>query len=275
LREARGYRRVTTAEVAAATRVTPEYVEALESGEWGKIPAAYLRGYLSLYASAVGMNREKVLRTFDRLLADARDREGAVLDQSGPLLPQPEHVGVTRAKIRTSWFAGMARNRRAVFCTTAVVIVALSVTVHLVRRATRETVAVTAFEQATLEAGLRVHGPFTLLPLDSLAPPGGEKRPVKQAMWVGRRSALLLFQRDDGEWEKLRFATYDTIAVEYRHHLIAKVTPRDGAVAFSGDTAVPHDTTIADTALYRVPQVSKASISRLDSLADTLNAAPN
>ena len=115
LREAREYRQMTLNEVARATRISVEFLQALESARWDQIPRAYLRGYLGLYAFAVGMNREKVLRSFDHIVAPSTGRPGAVLEEAPPLLQAPEHVGVTRAKIRTAWFAALSQNRRTAY----------------------------------------------------------------------------------------------------------------------------------------------------------------
>lgn len=67
LREAREYRRIPLDQVARDTRIALTYLKALEEGRWDLIPAPYLRGYLTTYAEAVGMVRDKVLKRFDEL----------------------------------------------------------------------------------------------------------------------------------------------------------------------------------------------------------------
>jgi|GEM_PF-2385545 len=67
LREARAYRSIELEQVAQETRISLPYLQALESGEWERMPAPYLRGYLSAYSECLGMNLEKVLRRFDEL----------------------------------------------------------------------------------------------------------------------------------------------------------------------------------------------------------------
>lgn len=67
LREARSYRNVELEQVAQETRISLPYLQALESGEWERLPGPFLRGYLSAYAECLSMNLEKVLRRFDEL----------------------------------------------------------------------------------------------------------------------------------------------------------------------------------------------------------------
>jgi len=52
-------------EVTRATRLAPGVVEALESGEEGRIPPrAYVVGYLRSYAQAVGLDADEVVLRF-------------------------------------------------------------------------------------------------------------------------------------------------------------------------------------------------------------------
>jgi cytoskeletal protein RodZ len=61
-RELRGLARD---EVTRATRLAPGVVEALESGEEGRIPPrAYVVGYLRSYAQAVGLDPDEVVLRF-------------------------------------------------------------------------------------------------------------------------------------------------------------------------------------------------------------------
>ncbi|MDP2360156.1 MAG: helix-turn-helix transcriptional regulator [bacterium] len=67
LLKAREYQLVALDQVAGETHIALIYLEALESGEWERIPGPYLRGYLTAYAECIGMVREKVLKRFDEL----------------------------------------------------------------------------------------------------------------------------------------------------------------------------------------------------------------
>jgi cytoskeletal protein RodZ len=66
-RELRGLARD---EVVRATKLAPGVVEALESGEEGRIPPrAYVVGYLRAYASAVGLDADEVVLRFHEAAA--------------------------------------------------------------------------------------------------------------------------------------------------------------------------------------------------------------
>lgn len=61
-RELRGLSRD---QVTRATKLAPGVVEALESGEEGRIPPrAYVMGYLRAYAAAVGLDADEVVLRF-------------------------------------------------------------------------------------------------------------------------------------------------------------------------------------------------------------------
>jgi cytoskeletal protein RodZ len=60
-------------EVARATKLAPGVVEALESGEQGRIPPhAYVVGYLRAYAHAVGLDADEVVLRFEEAVGPAR-----------------------------------------------------------------------------------------------------------------------------------------------------------------------------------------------------------
>jgi cytoskeletal protein RodZ len=68
-RELRGLARD---EVTRATKLAPGVVEALESGEEGRIPPrAYVKGYLRSYAAAVGLDPDEVVLRFEEAAGPA------------------------------------------------------------------------------------------------------------------------------------------------------------------------------------------------------------
>jgi transcriptional regulator with XRE-family HTH domain len=253
LREARGYRQVTLFEVAEITRINREFIEALESGRWDEIPPAYLRGYLALYGQAVGMNREKVLRSFDQMMAPGTAHDKAVLDDGPRLLKGPEHAEVTRAKIRTAWFAALSRNRGAMLGVTIVALLALFGLLHWSRRAHDLRVAAIPFSVAVHENRSKVHGPLTVLPLS----PGGREDAHDQATgrWitcVGLAPGVLVASRDGLPVERRRYGAYDTIKVEFVSDIMLTIHPVRSAVCSFGDSTLTRVGNLAaDTALYR------------------------
>jgi cytoskeletal protein RodZ len=72
-RELRGLARD---EVARATKLAPGVVEALESGEEGRIPPrAYVVGYLRAYATAVGLDADEVVLRFQEAAGPVGDSD--------------------------------------------------------------------------------------------------------------------------------------------------------------------------------------------------------
>jgi hypothetical protein len=65
LREARERRQLTTSQLAAATRMKVQIVEAIESETFRKIPAPiYGRGFIKLYAEAVGLDPRPLIEEY-------------------------------------------------------------------------------------------------------------------------------------------------------------------------------------------------------------------
>jgi transcriptional regulator with XRE-family HTH domain len=87
LKAAREFRRISLKEIAGETMISLGYLTHLENGEWQEVPFPYLRGYLISYAETVGMNLDKVLRTFDELnWSPPQGTRPVVKDLSGPVV---------------------------------------------------------------------------------------------------------------------------------------------------------------------------------------------
>jgi hypothetical protein len=262
LREARAYQQVTLAEVASATRVTVAYLDALEQGRWDEIPRAYLRGYLGLYAQAVGMNREKVLRGFDHLVLPTAIGSAAVLDETPALLSQPEDVGVTRAKIRATWFALLSRNRRFVYGLTFLVVAGVLVLLYLSRRGGREAIWEMPFSQSLAENEMKVHGPLRVVPVE-----GGSEGAVqtdRRGCWVqfvGVEAGSIEAQADGGQIIQFRFRCFDTLRFQYLSSFRAWVWPGLAATGHVDTTAVEPVRSRGDTVMFELDARSKLSTS--------------
>jgi cytoskeletal protein RodZ len=62
LKQERELRSVAPDEIAASTRLSTSVIEALESGDEGRMPPrAYVVGYLRAYAGAVGLDADEVV----------------------------------------------------------------------------------------------------------------------------------------------------------------------------------------------------------------------
>lgn len=87
-----------------------EYLEALEDGKLDVIPQPIQRGVISAYAKTARMNSEKVLHTLEELQG-IRPKSAAGFLTPDRSSRESMTVGMTRAQIRTAWFASIADNR--------------------------------------------------------------------------------------------------------------------------------------------------------------------
>lgn len=81
LRRERELRKISLEEVAERTRVRLDYLQAIESEHFEKLPGmTFARGYLKAYAEYIGLNSEEVLLRFEDFLnhlsgSDATSRQ--------------------------------------------------------------------------------------------------------------------------------------------------------------------------------------------------------
>jgi transcriptional regulator with XRE-family HTH domain len=252
LKRAREFNGISLSEVSEKTRVLLEYLEALESGRWESIPQPYLRGYLYLYAQCVGMNVEKVIKGYDDIAASG-DRDGsATLDLTSPLLRQPEHIGVTRAKIRTGWFTALTRTRRLAYLVLAVSVLVLGTTLYVSRKSQRPHTTIPPFNETESDYLRTVRGPVTRLNLTSVNREDavssiGSKELIICGLAQG--SALIASGAEKGEI--LRYMPYDTIIITYDSMCYITISPGKAAIVttFAGDTLLPTGSN-ADSTFY-------------------------
>ena len=87
LKRAREEKRVSLADIADRTLINIKYLEAIERGETGILPQAYVRAFIREYAAAIGLDGAEMLRRFDesrRAAEDAaRPRERVPDSQAG------------------------------------------------------------------------------------------------------------------------------------------------------------------------------------------------
>lgn len=262
LRRARVYNRVELSDVAEQTHLAVEFLEALEQGRWEAIPAPYVRGYLYLYAQAVGMNVEKVLKSYDDLVRARADEESAELDSSSPLLRQPERVGVTRAKIRAAWFTAITQNRKTAYLAMLIATAVLVSGLYLSRRTQRFQVRPASFTETVAEYGSLSHGPITRLDLsvsDSLLTTGSH--PSRDATLIATDTGHVTFSGNVGPEQRMAFYPFDTLLIQYNSDTYVSVRPQDAVllIGSKGDTLVPTRTG-NDIAFYALTERKERTI---------------
>lgn len=81
LRQSREDLRITLQEASVALHIRAHYLQALEDGDLDNLPgAAYTRGYLQAYATFLHLDKDEIIRRFERMEND--------LPQKGLFFPQ-------------------------------------------------------------------------------------------------------------------------------------------------------------------------------------------
>lgn len=79
LRQARKDMRLSVADAASRLHIRPHYLELLEAGQFKELPGvSYAKGYLARYAAFLRLDKDEVLRRFERV-EDALGRRGFYL----------------------------------------------------------------------------------------------------------------------------------------------------------------------------------------------------
>src|SRR5690242_20174593 len=88
------------------TRITPAYLEAIEAGNWLKLPEKlYVQAYLRAYAACVGLQSEDVLRRFALAAGTFYDAKADLTKVADQLRQkQHPHSGLTRIVDRVGAF---------------------------------------------------------------------------------------------------------------------------------------------------------------------------
>lgn len=268
LRDARRFQQISLLEVAETTRITPEFLEALETGRWNEIPPAYLRGYLGLYAQAVGMNRDKVLRAFDQMTIPTPVQSQAILDEGPRILEEPQHAEVTRVKIRTAWFAALSRNRAAIYGLTFLTMAVILGLIYWSRHAQNVRVATISFEQAEQEYRTKVHSPLTVIPLPTDTTDNVSQSGKRWVTCIGVKPGAVVFRRASLAPQTLQFGVYDTINIEYVQEIVLKIHPNQSAVCRVRDSLLLAEYNLpGDTQIFRVGPATAEKTIQPDSLS--------
>lgn len=101
LKQERELRDLAPEEIAAATKLTTAVIEALESGDEGRMPPrAYVVGYLRTYATAAGLDPDEVVLRWQEAAGEAPEvkaRRGR--RQLAPVLVAAVLLGVVAAMV--------------------------------------------------------------------------------------------------------------------------------------------------------------------------------
>jgi hypothetical protein len=275
LRQARTYRRITTDEIAVRTRIRTDYLTSIESGRWEEIPAAYVRGYVMLYAEAVGMNRDKVMGQFDRLFSSSAEPRGAELGSDPPLLNRPQHVELPRSKIRAEWFAALVRNRQLSYLLSFLLVGGVVAGLYWSRSRVAHRTDVSGFGESVTESHLRVHSPNSVIAPDSSVMQilRGSVR-VKTAKFVATAPVWVTIESPDLSSQRLHLMSFDTLTLQYLTEVRVAALPAGNGVMFDEKLElIPTRELSGDSAIFTLGRRENPVQNLLkDSLADSVSS---
>ena len=83
LKKAREEKELSLKEVADKTKIQSRYLEALENGDWERLPEeVYLRGFIKTYAQHLGLDAPALVEAYNK--ARAREKgDGEEIEESG------------------------------------------------------------------------------------------------------------------------------------------------------------------------------------------------
>jgi len=233
LRDARISSGLTLEAVAEKIHSPSKTLEALENGRWGEIEAPFLTRYICGYAEVVGLNADDVLRRFRKLGEGQSEHGRAMFDDTAELLPKPESVGVTRAKIMLGWLAASRR-------VTLILFIALIATFLMVlfsaRRSHEESIAEAPFDKALRYARNVSHGPIEFIAVES------EQIARRASIFdlIATGPCLVRLQRSDEIEYRRRLQPFDTLRISVEKRLLLTVEPAMQAGLFlSGQKIQP------------------------------------
>ena len=76
LKKSRESRNISLADVSDYTKISKIYLDSLENDDYTKMPAElYVKGYISSYASCVGIDEHKALKLYDSFQIETNDAD--------------------------------------------------------------------------------------------------------------------------------------------------------------------------------------------------------
>jgi cytoskeletal protein RodZ len=100
LKKERVTRKLSLAEIAAETRINTIFLEAIEAGDFPKLPEIYIRSFLREYASIVGLDSEDVVQLFLKISRQKATQSQALnISQVSETLQKSEVRKTTKRKI--------------------------------------------------------------------------------------------------------------------------------------------------------------------------------
>ena len=156
LKKQRDEKKITLKEVALLTNITERYLDFIEKDDYEKVPEGpFIRGYISSYATAIGIDAHETLDRFDSLCKERNIAEDI----------QPE---ISKGKIRQAPIAFLINRRRWFFPFFAILILLTFGVYHSFSQDQEKAHAV-ANLQGTKDKGLQATLPIPMKPEDNMS----------------------------------------------------------------------------------------------------------
>jgi cytoskeletal protein RodZ len=107
LREARTARELSLADVESVTRIRQKYLEALETGDYARLPRGTVaRGFLRIYAAYLGLDVQAALNLYTQESGDSGEQAGVIPEPGKPRLIdyRPLEVELIDERNRANWW---------------------------------------------------------------------------------------------------------------------------------------------------------------------------
>ena len=103
LKEERKKQNLTIEQIARATKIRPQFLEAIEKGDYKKLPSsAYAQGFVKNYINYLGLPEKELLALFRR---EFKEEEFlGVLPES---FTQPKEINLEGVRIKRAWVIGV------------------------------------------------------------------------------------------------------------------------------------------------------------------------
>jgi Uncharacterized protein conserved in bacteria len=112
LRKQREERKVRLSDIAAQTRISIKYLQAIESGEFGVMPEIYIRAFIRDYAKAIGLDPDETIKRYDMFMEAQR-------------MPQAEETGGLERGPQSHGFPSLTKTQKVIAGVIAVAVLAL------------------------------------------------------------------------------------------------------------------------------------------------------
>lgn len=165
LKRAREERGIPLAQISDITRISEEYLQALERGDVKMLPQAYVRAFLREYADVVGLSPEEVMRRYDAIAGEPAGRSAPSPPPAPAVAAEPRGM-----EHRSFWNATTARVALIVAALAVLVVIAWNLAIRRGEPVTEEVPFQNVIRQEELRQARVQAPPPAAAPVDTSAP---------------------------------------------------------------------------------------------------------